>query len=195
MQPADRADFEAQMRKFCAGANLPPTDERIEAFWTGLAKMALHEFVRATDHLLALEEWSFPRKPGALWGVVRELKAQHRPVPLQPLPERQWHGDKWDRAANLHLFGHVARQARRGVHYASQHMRTYPIPQQADQESVDLVYPLLKWKRTWSEEMREADAAGALPADHGRATWEICMKSADAEVDTVREKYSRKVAA
>lgn len=194
MQQADRADFEIQFRKFCAGASIPATDERIEAFWTGLAKMALFEFVRATDHLLAQEDWAFPKKPGSLWGVVRELKS-HRPVPLQPLPERQWQGDKWDRAANQHLLGHVMRQAGRGVHYASQRMRTYPIPMQPDQESVDLAHPLIEWKKTWAEEMRGAEASGQLPADAGREIWIACMKSADAEINSVRQKYAQREAA
>lgn len=192
MQQADRPDFEAQFRKFCAGANIPATDERIEAFWTGLAKMALSEFTRATDHMLGLEEWSFPKKPGALWGVVRELKAQQRggtqAAPIDHGPK--WHGDKWDEAANTHLMAYVMGQAVKRRRLCSRAMLQYPMPAKPDQESVELMHPLLEAKRAWAEDMRDLDQAGGSLPDHGRAIWQEYIDVAEKLIALVRERYA-----
>lgn len=74
MLSTDRAEFEAQLEKLCAGLNVPKTDARVEAYWTGLSKMSLLQFVRCIDHALSEEgPEKFPTVP-AMWKILRTFR-------------------------------------------------------------------------------------------------------------------------
>jgi hypothetical protein len=74
MLSTDRAEFESQLAKLCAGLNVPATSDRIEAYWTGLSKMSLLQFVRCIDHALSEDgPEKFPTVPG-MWKILRASK-------------------------------------------------------------------------------------------------------------------------
>lgn len=74
MLSTDRAEFESQLGKLCAGLNVPMTTERIEAYWTGLAKMSLLQFVRVIDHALGEDgPDKFPTVPG-IWKILKAAR-------------------------------------------------------------------------------------------------------------------------
>jgi hypothetical protein len=76
MLSTDRTEFEAQLGKLCAGLNVPMTPERVEAYWTGLSKMSLLQFVRSVDHALGENGAAkFPTVP-QIWIIHRNLKSQ-----------------------------------------------------------------------------------------------------------------------
>lgn len=105
-------------------------------------------------------------------------------APSQALPTHQ--GDRWDVAAGRHLLGHILRLSARGQHLASPRMlRTHPMPE-PDADSRELVAPLVRGKNAWAQAMREAEAAGTVPADNGAALWGQCMAVAERDVARVR---------
>jgi hypothetical protein len=88
VQPADETEFKAQVRTMFAGVGISAHDsaerltERVDAWWTGLQRMSLTQFVRCMEHLLAVPTWPeyLPKKraemlPGDMWKIVRELRA------------------------------------------------------------------------------------------------------------------------
>lgn len=78
MLSTDRSEFEAQVGTLCAGFNVPATRERQDAFWTGLAKMSLVEFVRCVEFALGEDgPDKFPTTK-SLWKLHREIKSQAR---------------------------------------------------------------------------------------------------------------------
>jgi len=78
MLSTDRTEFETQVGTLCGGFNVPATRERQDAFWTGLAKMTLVEFVRCVEFALSEEgPDKFPTTK-AVWKLHREIKSHAR---------------------------------------------------------------------------------------------------------------------
>jgi hypothetical protein len=78
MLSTDRTEFEAQVGTLCAAFNVPATRERQDAFWTGMAKMSLIEFVRGVEFAVGEEgPEKFPTTK-AFWKLHREIKAKAR---------------------------------------------------------------------------------------------------------------------
>lgn len=86
-----------------------------------------------------------------------------RQLAQQPVP-------RWSEQANIHLLGHISRQARKRVYYATQ----------------ELIQPLIEAKNAWAEDMREAETEGRLPADNGREWWDYAIGNAERAVELVR---------
>ena len=53
MRSNDLQDFTRQVEVLCAGFNVPPTEQRIEALWRGLQHMDLTVFTRVVECALA----------------------------------------------------------------------------------------------------------------------------------------------
>lgn len=68
MLSTDRTEFESQLAKMCAGFNVP-LGERVEAYWTGLAKMSLLQFVRCVDYALGESGPDKIPTTGQLWKI------------------------------------------------------------------------------------------------------------------------------
>lgn len=86
MLSTDRGEFEIQLGALCAGFNVPATKDRQEAYWTGLAKMSLSQFVRVVS--FALGEAGPERFPtvNAVWQIHK--KARHNTeVKKQNVPQ------------------------------------------------------------------------------------------------------------
>lgn len=80
MQSTDRTEFEAQLAALCAGFNVPATKERQEAYWTGLSKMSLPQFVRTVEHALGEEgPEKFPTT-GFMWKLYKRAKNQTQTI-------------------------------------------------------------------------------------------------------------------
>ncbi len=105
------------------------------------------------------------------------------------LPAPKELSDRWERAANDHLLGHITRQGDKRIYYACE--RTLrgevnlkvsgPTPQ-----SRELTKPLLQAKTVWAEMMRDAEKAGDLPEDSGRKWWKDLIDQADEVVNEIR---------
>jgi len=75
MLSTDRGEFETQMRTLCEGFNLPAA-AKLEAYWTGMAKMSLVEFTRCVEHALGEQgPEKFPTT-GQLWRIRAQLRAR-----------------------------------------------------------------------------------------------------------------------
>ena len=82
MTPDDRPDFEKRLRELFAAVSQPLTEERLEGFWKGLARMGVFEFGRAVDLLLAeLEQGDPPKFLNArhVWAARDRLRARATP--------------------------------------------------------------------------------------------------------------------
>ena len=55
MQTADREEFEIQLQKLCAAFNVPCTEARIDAYWSGFSRLSLGQFARLVDQALGDE--------------------------------------------------------------------------------------------------------------------------------------------
>lgn len=75
MLSTDRQEFETQCATLCAGFNVPPTKERIEAFWIGLKNMSLLQFVRVVEHALSEDGPDKFPTPKGMWALHRAAKS------------------------------------------------------------------------------------------------------------------------
>lgn len=77
MQPSERDEFDDQLAILCAGFNLPATPHRKQAYFAGLAKMTLVQFVRCIEHAVSEEgPEEFPT-PRGIWRIHREFRKGH----------------------------------------------------------------------------------------------------------------------
>jgi len=80
MLSTDRPEFEAQLAALCAGFNVPATKERQEAYWTGLSKMSLPQFVRTVEYALGEDgPEKFPTT-GFMWKLYKQAKNQSQTI-------------------------------------------------------------------------------------------------------------------
>lgn len=93
---------------------------------------------------------------------------------------------RWDVQANLHLMAYLMRQARSGIHYASERMRAYPMPAQSDHETTELMRPLVDAKTYWAQDMREHEAVSGIPADGGKSLWSEYVEAAESRIADLR---------
>jgi hypothetical protein len=101
----EREEFEQLVAKLCAGYEKPVTKHRTDAYWSGLAKMALAQFERCVDY--ALSDLGPQELPGAkgIWKIHRELRGYaSTPRPSAPGDARD-HLEHW---ANRLLYAHIA---------------------------------------------------------------------------------------
>ncbi len=91
MLSTDREEFESQLRKLCAGFDTPYTTDREEAYWSGMQKMTLLQFVRCVDEALG-ENYFDPKNPatkripttGALWQLHRTARTHATQITQAP---------------------------------------------------------------------------------------------------------------
>ncbi len=105
------------------------------------------------------------------------------------LPPPTEFADRWERAANDHLLGHISRQAEKRVYYACSRTVRGEVDLKAHgptRESRELTKPLLQAKAVWADMMRDADKAGRLPEDAGRKWWKDLIDQADEVVNEIR---------
>jgi hypothetical protein len=92
MLSTDRAEFESQLRKLCAGFDTPYTTDREEAYWSGLQQMSLLQFVRCVDEALGpnyldAKDPATKRIPttGSVWKLHRAARTRATQI-AQPAP-------------------------------------------------------------------------------------------------------------
>jgi hypothetical protein len=84
MLSTDQPEFWEQLATLCAGFNIPVTTERKEAYWTGLRKMNLVQFVRVVEYALSEDgPDKFPTTK-AIWNLHKAARAQATQV-TQPV--------------------------------------------------------------------------------------------------------------
>lgn len=79
MIPDDRKEFDALLAQLCAGYNVPFTEERKQAYWTGLQKLHIAAFTRVVEYSLGEHApEKFPAVRG-LWDLHKILRRQAPP--------------------------------------------------------------------------------------------------------------------
>jgi hypothetical protein len=180
---------DALIRRFGA---VPP-----ELWAVQLGKLGQHELERGMRRLMFAGRAQPPTLPELLklCRAVEDETDHNAPQPQYQLTSPQSQMDKWAVVANLHLLAHIARQAVRGVRYHSAHLHRFPMPKETDQDSIDLISPLLQARDGWCEGMREYERDGQLPADHGRDFWNECMRNGEIAVNYVRQQHQQRARA
>lgn len=160
----DVSQFELQLRTLCAGFNVPPTPERLEAYEKAFGKLNAAMWARMVEHCLA--EAGPNRMPTVreLWDIRRELRVG----PPQYIHERKetdgWQGDAWDLAANRHLYAYLLATV---------------LPAGAAAPMARNPMAFVRYKHAWARDMREAaDAQGHVPVDVQQVAWRDCMQRA-----------------
>jgi hypothetical protein len=181
MQTTDRTEFDVQMAHLCAGFNVPLGD-RPSAYWLGLAKMELATFARVVQHALGEEGPEKIPTVGQCWALSKQLRAARLRPAIEP--ERpQWQGDKWDIDANHHLLVHLRNHPKKYAPDSSygpvrygETVRNEAIPGPLTREYTEI---LVRWKKTWAEDMRVLDKPNAEVA---WGAWCECMERADEQI-------------
>ena len=80
----ERAEFITHLGMLCAGFNVPLTEDRIAAYWSGLTKMNLLAFVRIVEHALGPDgPEKFPNI-SQVWVIYRQLRKRAKaPAPTE----------------------------------------------------------------------------------------------------------------
>jgi hypothetical protein len=105
--------------------------------------------------------------------MCREVGGEHEQPSANPLRIEGPELPRWSVTANRHLLAHLLKQWHaRNAHY----------------RGADEVQPLVEAKNAWAQDMREAEASGQLPADHGLKWWDDYMHAAEGAIATVRSK-------
>ena len=104
MHSTDRPEFEAQLAKLCAGLNVPMTDHRRQAYWTGLCKMSIVEFVRCVDELLGENGGDKFPSTYDIWQLHKQLRNRGATIE-QPQAPAIVEADHVEFFANRLLFG------------------------------------------------------------------------------------------
>jgi hypothetical protein len=75
MQSSDRTEFEESLAMLCAAYNVPKTEARSAAYWLGLEKMSLLQFVRCIEYQLG-ENGNFKMPTiSDIWQIPKKLRA------------------------------------------------------------------------------------------------------------------------
>ncbi len=75
MQTSEREQFEQELARLCAGYGKPATKAQQSAYWSGLGKMGLVQFIRCVDHALGEEGPEDLPNVKALWRIHRSFRA------------------------------------------------------------------------------------------------------------------------
>jgi hypothetical protein len=74
VQASEREEFEEQLAILCAGYNVPCTQHRKQAFFTGLGKMTLPQWVRCVDLAVSEEGPEELPTPKGIWRIHRGFR-------------------------------------------------------------------------------------------------------------------------
>lgn len=96
MLSADRIEFEEQLAILCAGFNVPATAHRKHAYFAGLARMSLGQFVRCVEFALSDDGPDALPTTRELW----KIHQHHKPVPPRPAEPAPDLEPKWLRCVN-----------------------------------------------------------------------------------------------
>lgn len=154
MHSTDRQEFERQLSILCAGYNIHPSAERLDAYWLGLAKMELGTFARLVAHCLSEEGPEKLPTVRSLWPLSRHLRAR-KAAHVQPAAA--WRGDPWLAAGNRHLYAFIVRRMMVGRVFNPQ----------------ETAY-LVEAKNAWVEDMR----VEPLDGPGQKAAWDGIMDMA-----------------
>lgn len=84
MESSQRPEFDLQFALLCAGYNIPPTPVRQQAYFTGLAKMTLAQFIRVVEQAISEEgPDDFPTSKG-IWKLHHQLRNRRAAGPSKP---------------------------------------------------------------------------------------------------------------
>jgi len=102
MQVSDREQFEAHFTRLYGGYNMPVSKARMDAYFSGLAKMPLSQFAKCVDHCLG--EGGPEKVPSvpAMWGIRKKLM-----VAAEPPPAYKEIPDHLEHFANRLLLDHI----------------------------------------------------------------------------------------
>lgn len=185
MNSTDRTDFERELAVLFAAIDRPLTEARTEAFWRGLAKMALPEFCRCVERLLTeLEEGDSPKyfTVSDLWAVKRRLRA----APVTYVHEHrgtEGRFDGWELRANRWLMRHIGERLRGDSQAYGPVKPCVPGELCYSPEQALAVPVLVQYKRAWITDMREAaDESNSVPMAEQHSAWRDCMQRAEAEI-------------
>lgn len=104
MHSGERQEFEEQLAVLCAGYNLPINDHRKHAYFIGLAKMSLAQFVRCVEFAITEEGPEELPTPRGIWRIHRELR---RGPAINKAPEKA-EPDHLKNYANRLLWLHIS---------------------------------------------------------------------------------------
>lgn len=88
MQLANREEFDQHLKRLCAGFNVPATPERIDAYWSGLARMNLSAFVRAVEFALGEHGPDKIPTPKQCWGLSKQSAPAAVAAEMSPNDQR-----------------------------------------------------------------------------------------------------------
>jgi hypothetical protein len=74
MQSADRAQFDEEFGRLCAGYGAPVTAQRTKAYWSGLAKMSIAQFTRVIDFAIGEHGPEQLPPPKGIWKIHHQLR-------------------------------------------------------------------------------------------------------------------------
>jgi hypothetical protein len=144
--------------------------------WVGLLR-TLNDFElqRGLKRLAFCGKGHVPTLPEFL-RMCREVASDQYPdEQRQPLPQSHQLNSRqdarWEREGNIHLLSYVTEQSKHKIFYTEQ----------------DVVTPLLEAKAAWAEDMRDAEMAGNLPPNNGKAEWAACMANAEKVIAMIRK--------
>lgn len=174
MEPEDRPAFDQLLAELFGAIDKPLTDAKAAGFWKGLSKMALVEFVRTQELLLAeLQEGAAPKNFTVhdVWEARKRLRARAERSHAAPAPPK-WEGDAWLAYANQKLLALVMRAA---SGWGARTVRAgFGAYQQA--EMTVLLAARNDWCRVMREEASQTD--GTVDIETQRGMWNACMAKA-----------------
>lgn len=90
MQTSEREDFEEQLAILCAGYNVPATVHRKHAYFAGLAKMSMAQFVRCVEHAVSEQGPEEIPTPKGIWRIHRDFRktTAHGPAGAPQIAEQ-----------------------------------------------------------------------------------------------------------
>jgi hypothetical protein len=106
MQQSERPEFDGHVSRLCAAFNVPPTPERLGAYWDAFKNLGLIEIARMMERALSERgPDKFPTVP-AMWEIRRKLKAVTVMVSAASTRNVSRHAI----AVNLLFFGYLNRR-------------------------------------------------------------------------------------
>jgi hypothetical protein len=146
-----------------------------EEWSISIDRLAHHELERGMKRLMRSGKVTVPSLPEFL-RMCREVGSDQYPdenrVPLANRLERQQ--PRWDREGCIHLLNYIRTQAGARVYYLGH----------------DSTQPLVDAKNNWAQDMRDAEQAGALPADNGKQWWAEYIEVAEQRIRGISADYA-----
>ena len=114
MLSTDRTEFEIQLDRLCSGFNVPMSEARKEAYWTGLAKMSLSQFSRSIDHALSEDGPDKIPTTGQIWRIHKQARASGAAQPVHTSAAKE-DPDHLEYFANRLLMQHLSHRGGLGT--------------------------------------------------------------------------------